>query len=224
MEAAVDVDKASPPTARATRSAASRVLDVPALLRLILAHTTRDKIDLLSASCVSKHFRSVAMPLLWCQVDVPLSKIGNLIAVLSPQVDNFLASRRDRFLRPIHYIQVMRIYDDEGYRRFRYEPHSKPVHFPTTWCAKERALSRPPGPEVYDPRWEFEVSKLFDILETMRKIPLVELSFGVLSSFAVDRVLSTHSRIADRVASVRVLSDALQEVDGPVDLTEMEMP
>ncbi|KAE8264236.1 hypothetical protein A4X09_0g7021 [Tilletia walkeri] len=215
MESAMDLDVVVLSAAAAmTEKAVSRVFNIPELLQATLVHATRDKVDLFSASTVSKRFRAVAVPLLWRELDVPLSKIGKLNQTLLPLNHAVVANPRDVHLFPLAHTRYLRIWDDEARRRFRYEPHSKPNYVHTPWRAKEGSFNDHANPQWNDRRWESDVSNLFSALTTTGKTPLIELSFGVISSSSVNRVLQDFPQMAERVAAIRVLSDAIEDVDG----------
>ncbi|KAE8223359.1 hypothetical protein CF326_g8205 [Tilletia indica] len=210
----MDIDVAVPAAAEAVReTAVARTFRVSEVVHMILAHITRDKVDLLSASLVCKQIRAVAVPLLWRELDVPLSKIGRLNEILLPFKDKIAANPRVLHLFPLSHTRYLRIWDDEAHRRFRHEPHSKPTYFPKPWRAHDPPFTDYANPQWNDRRWESDVVDLFAVLKTAGKSPLIELSFGVISSSSVNRVLQDFPQMAERVAAIRVLSDAIEDED-----------
>ncbi|KAE8240240.1 hypothetical protein A4X13_0g7888 [Tilletia indica] len=215
METPMDIDVAVPAAAEAVReTAVARTFRVSEVVCMILAHITRDKVDLLSASLVCKQIRAVAVPLLWRELDVPLSKIGRLNEMLLPFKDKIAANPRVLHLFPLSHTRYLRIWDDEAHRRFRHEPHSKPTYFPEPWRAHDPPFTDHANPQWNDRRWELDVSNLSAALKTAGKSPLIELSFGVISSSSVNHVLQVFPQMAERVAAIRVLSDAIEHADG----------
>ncbi|CAD6965012.1 unnamed protein product [Tilletia laevis] len=179
-------------------------LQVPEILTLILENLKRDKVDLIIASRVSRHFRAVAQPILFREMSVPLSRVPEMVPIFKP--------RRSRAL--LQHVKALRLWDDEAHNIFKFEEHSQSVlgsrQFRRRKYKKRMMDQRDQSDkEECDPRWTQEVYEFLDLLTWSRThpLPFLDLSFGVVSSLALHRLISEIPEFAERVTALRVLSD-----------------
>ncbi|KAK0553315.1 hypothetical protein OC846_002558 [Tilletia horrida] len=92
---AMDLDKPLTP-------ASERVWHTPELVRFILPHLARERVDLLAIAQVNKAFRTMALPLLVRILDVPLSKVDAFQTLF------------DRHPELNEHVRFVRIVDDEA--------------------------------------------------------------------------------------------------------------
>ncbi|KAE8218635.1 hypothetical protein CF319_g7528 [Tilletia indica] len=180
-------------------SSMTRVCRTAEVLALILANLKRDRVDLIEASLVSKHFRAVAAPLLFHEMSIALSKV--------PQVVEVFRHRRSRGL--LQHVKFLRIWDDYAHTHFRFEEHSNPILSDTESWRFGYPLDYRPERDKFDPRWSRQVCEFFDIFTISRTqpLPLLDLSLGALSSLALHSVFNEVPEFAERVTALRVLSD-----------------
>ncbi|KAE8226009.1 hypothetical protein CF326_g7774 [Tilletia indica] len=192
-------------------SSMARVCRTAEVLALIFANLKRDRVDLIEASLVSKHFRAVAAPLLLREMSIALSRVSQVVEVFR--------HRRSRGL--LQHVKFLRIWDDYAHTHFRHEEHSPPSRLPTeSWRTRyDRKRGYRPERDKFDPRWSRQVFDFFDILTMSRTqpLPLLDLSLGALGSLALRFVFHEIPDFAERVAALRVLSDRLDDASDQED-------
>ncbi|KDN35812.1 hypothetical protein K437DRAFT_67774 [Tilletiaria anomala UBC 951] len=178
----------------------SRAFQVPDILQMILAHfRTTGSI----CSVLRQFLRAGVRPRFHfhCAILTPISVVGRK------------SVHRAREL--LRHVQNLRMWDNDLHRRYQCEPHSHQV--PALWRPSVRFSAAHSG-EQFDRRWERDAYKLFyDIcISSGSTLPLIDLSFGVLSSFAIHNTRLVFPEIAQRITAIRVLSESYQlaDVDG----------
>ncbi|KAK0527130.1 hypothetical protein OC834_004542 [Tilletia horrida] len=154
-----------------------RALEVSEILRDIFTYLAREQVDLVQLSTVNKQFRSVALPLLVRDLDVPLSRVRQFIQLFKahPTLRNFVRS--------------VRLHDQEAEIRHRARVHSMPRYLPepqereSAWLHLEGDDSDEDRDDT-DERWA-DATKLVQILwdDIAEYHPPFDLTFGISSSF-----------------------------------------
>ncbi|KAK0527119.1 hypothetical protein OC842_004975 [Tilletia horrida] len=212
-------------------SAAAQVWQIPELALLILSHLAhaRAQPDLLTLSTLSHPLRALAVPLLVQHLDVPLSRIAEVLRFIERNEVGAVG------------VRSVRVWDDVCSAKIRGRAHSRPG--PRAEVDRSRRCA-PDSPDLdapvsaldeagpgTDADWA-EVGRLLGVLEaaherartqTQQKqrpqlaLPTLDITFDILSIGSLDAVLAAHPALAKRLVALRVLASQDSSFEPPMD-------
>ncbi|KAE8218785.1 hypothetical protein CF319_g7402 [Tilletia indica] len=181
-----DVNRPAPATRTSAQDAVSKIWGTAEVVIQILSHLVQERIDLLTVSTVSKHFRTLALRLLVRDLDVPLTRAPSIVRYFEAHPE--MASS-------IHHLRIR----DDGaecglwFQKYAYNTIDIPVYD----SEQER-----------DKRW-LQVGRLFKVLLTHRhnqSLPPIDLTIGI-TSISAFKSMQGYDKVARKIVALRVITN-----------------
>ncbi|KAK0544866.1 hypothetical protein OC846_005898 [Tilletia horrida] len=215
------------PRSLQTCTATSQVLGTPELLGLILSWLIPDRGDLLACILVSKTFQATAQPLLLRHLNLAVGGImkflkrgnGNhqtvrdIIQSCKYSLLSLFASNHGFGDAPIW---SFRLYDEFVQTAYTEGGTAGVWRANSSWHVDQYRVFQFPGPsrdavhEFEDLRWVSARTLLYGVMVHSKRRPNVELSFGIISSQNIVKVLDHVPEAAQCVSAIHIECDAVR--------------
>ncbi|KAK0527136.1 hypothetical protein OC834_004548 [Tilletia horrida] len=181
------------------RPSSTRALEVAEIVTHIFAYLAREQVDLVQLSTVNKQLRSLALPLLVRDLDVPLSRVPAFVHLFqaNPTLGRFIRS--------------MRLRDEEAELIHRARPHSRPRFVPEL-----QDRDPPPHQRNYKDRGDHDNTdaRWLDIKDFMRvlsnqweyDLPPLDVGLGISSIDSFRASIEAHTSLWP-ITAFRVTAD-----------------
>ncbi|KAK0552117.1 hypothetical protein OC846_001788 [Tilletia horrida] len=181
-------------------SSAARFWHTPELVRLILSHLARERVDLLAISRVNRALRTIVLPFLVRTLDLPLCRLDQYASFFyeHPELD--------------HHVRYVRIIDDAVTTNFWYREDGQRG----TGTRASELLSQLTCPDVSSSVSRFQWKELLNFIGSRWPLARFDITAGASSAEDIGKALKT-SRMAQNVVAIRWIADHPEPANPNID-------